>query len=268
MARVLFHLRSLLKDQHIHIFTRDFADLVLSELNTVSDFCEYLRKKEAIDKAKRILVLGGEENLLAKYLENESSFLWMEKYDNIVIDDTCWSAFSRNPRFIAKKREDKISQGWDSIIERAHDGSTAAYERAARELARPDRFARRLLAKAFMEAYKEYRRSPLPIFRRMTALDDTTYCFLFMEDGYELPRKRRTSMLSLMCFVARGLPPFNSRVIGIATEKENRSYDYCVLIQPTWRPEDEARKIEIQRECGIFVRPRVFQVGEDEYPEA
>jgi hypothetical protein len=124
-----------------------------------------------------------------------------------------------------------------------------------------------VLSKVFMDAYKQYWDCPLPVFRRMFPVDDTTYCFLFMEDGNELPRKRRTAMLSLMCFVARGLPPFNSRVIGIATEKENRSYDYCVFIQPTWRPEDEARKLEIQKEYGIFVNPKATRAAEDEYPE-
>lgn len=254
------------KDRLIHVFTRDFADLVLSELDTVSDFCEYLSKKEAIDPNKRILVMGSERNLLGKYLENGRSFSWMNEYDNVVIDDTVWSAFSGNSQFYAKKHEDEISYGWDSIIDRAHDGSSASYERAARELARPNRFARRILAKSFMEAYQEYCVCPLPIFRRMLPVDDTTYCFLFMEDGHELPRKRRTAMLALMCFVARGLPPHNSRVIGIATERENRSYDYCVRIQPEWRAVDEAKKLEIQRECGIFANPRVMRAREDEYP--
>jgi hypothetical protein len=263
-----FSFAQLVKDRLIHIFTRQFADLILSELDTVSDFCEYLRKKEALDKNKSILILGGEENLLAKYLENARSFTWMEKYDNVVIDDTVWSAFSTSPQFRAKKREDEVSLGWDSIIDRAHDGSSPAYERAARELARPGRFARRILSKCFMDAYKQYWSCPLPLFRRMVPVDDTTYCFLFMQDGHELPRKRRTAMLSLMCFVARGLPPFNSRVVGIATEKENRSYDYCVFIAPRWRPEDEARKLEIQKEYGIFVNPKAVQAGEDEYPEA
>src|ERR1035441_5045533 len=172
-----------------------------------------------------ISVLMGEENLLAKYLQQGRSFSWMDKYDSILIDDTVWPAFSHDPQFLAKKREDEISYGWDSIIDRAHDGSSAAYERAARELARPNRFARRVLSKLFMDAYKEYWDCPLPVFRRMAPVDDTTYCFLFMEDGHELPRKRRTAMLTLMCFVARGLPPYNNRVVGIATEKENRSYD-------------------------------------------
>ena len=263
----LFPFAEFLKDQHIHVFTRDFSGLILSELDTVSDFCEYLRKKEAIDKSKKILILGGEENLLAKYLQQGRSFSWMDKYDSILIDDTVWPAFSHDPQFLAKKREDEISYGWDSIIDRAHDGSSAAYERAARELARPNRFARRVLSKLFMDAYKEYWDCPLPVFRRMAPVDDTTYCFLFMEDGHELPRKRRTAMLTLMCFVARGLPPYNNRVVGIATEKENRSYDYCVRVQPNWRPEDEARKLEIQEKTGIFAKPRVARASEDEYPE-
>ncbi|MGD0467542.1 MAG: hypothetical protein ABSA54_04130 [Terriglobales bacterium] len=254
------------KDRLVHVFTREFSDTLLSELDTVSDFCEYLRKKEAIEKNKMIFVLGGEENLLAKYLEHGRSFSWMDNYDNVVIDDTVWPAFSANPQFLAKKRENEISYGWDSIIDRAHDGSSAEYERAARELARPDRFSRRLLSKSFMEAYKQYLDSPLPIFRRMMPLGDTTYCFLFMEDGNQLPRKRRTAMLQCMCFVARGLPPMNKRVIGIATERENRSYDYCVRIQPQWRAEDETTKIQIQKGTGIFVRPRLMVVGEDEYP--
>jgi len=253
------------KERLIHVFTRQFTDLALSELDTVSDFCEYLRKKEAIDKNKMILVMGGEENLLAKYLESWRSFSWMDKCDYALIDETGWPAFSQNPQFLAKKREDQISYGWDSIIDRAHDGASQHYERAARELARPDRFARRILSKTFLEGYKEYLEGTLPVFRRMTALDETTYCFLSMEDGEE-PRKRRRAMLGAMCFIARGLPPMNKCVIGVATEAANLAYDYCVFIQPEWGADDEARKLQIQHDTGIFVNPRLTTSGEDEYP--
>ena len=256
----------IVKERLIHAFTREFADLALSELDTVSDFCEYLRKKEAIDRNKMIFVMRGEEHLLAKYLENGHNFSWMDNYDNILIDDTVWPAFSRNPQFLAKKQHDQISYGWDSIIDRAHDSTSKNYERLARELARPDRFTRRILSKSFLEAYGEHLKASQPLFRRMMPVGDTTYCFLFMEDGQDLPRKRRTAMLKAMCFVARGLPPFNKRVIGVATEAENRSYDYCAFFQPEWSDEDEARKLRLQKETGIFVNPKILAVGEDEYP--
>lgn len=203
---------------------------------------------------------------MAKYLELSHSFSWMDNYDNILIDDTVWASFSRHPQFLAKKAEDKVSYVWDGVIDRAHDGTSDHYERLARELARPDRFTRRVISKSFLEAYGEYMEKKPPIFRRMTAFGDTTYCFLFMEDG-KGPRERRKAMLAWMCFVARGIPPMNKRVIGVATEAENRSYDYCVRIQPEWSKEDEANKLKVQEDTGIFVNPRRQMAGEDEYPE-
>jgi len=249
----------------IHVFTREFADIALSELDTVSDFCDYLRKKESIDKNKTLVVSGGEENLLGKYLELGHSFSWMDNYDHILIDDTIWPKFLSLVQVQAKKEADRISYGWDSIIDRAHDGTSSQYELVARELARPDRFQRRLLSKSFWEAYCEYRELDRLIFRRATVLGDTTYCLLFMEDGEE-PRKKRREMLSLMCFVARGLYPDNKRVIGIATEAETRSYDFCLRVQAEWTVEDEENKKKVQEKTGIFVNPRKTQDGEDEYP--
>src|ERR1700682_180058 len=211
------------KDRAIHVFTRDFADIALSELDTVSDFCDYLRRKETIDQNKMIMVVGGEENLLAKYLECGRSFSWMDNYDTVLVDDTIWPKFQSLPQVQAKKQADSISYGWDSIINRAHDGTSARYEVIAREMARADRFQRRVLSKSFLEAYGEFRDAGHFIMRRLTALAGTTYCFLFMEDG-EGPREKRKEMLSLMCFVARGLHPENKKVIGVATEAANRSY--------------------------------------------
>ena len=253
------------KERMIHVFTREFADIALSELDTVSDFCTYLQRKEAIDGDKDVLVHGGEENLLAKYLEDLHTFSWMGNYDHIVVAEDVWPSFSTLPRYLAKKESDRISHGWDSIINRAHDGTSARYERVARELARPDRFQRRGLSKAFYEAYSEFCGTKHQMIRRVLKLEDTTYCFLFMEDG-KGERKRRKAMLSLMCFVARGLYPENTKVIGIATEAANASYDFCLRVQPTWTSKDERTKTKIQQEIGIFVSPRQTKSGEDEYP--
>jgi hypothetical protein len=147
------------KNRMIHAFTREFADIALSELNTVSDFCAYLRNKEAIDKKKMLVVGGGEENLLGKYLELGRSFSWMDNYDNIFNDETIWPKFTSLEQVKGKQKADRISYGWDSIIDRAHDGTSSRYELVARELARPDRFQRRILAKSFFEGYSEFRGS-------------------------------------------------------------------------------------------------------------
>jgi hypothetical protein len=136
---------------------------------------------------------------------------WMDNYDNILIDGTVWSALTRNPQFIAKKLEDQVSYGWDSVIDRAHDGTSEHYECLARELARPDRFTRRVISKSFLEAYGEYMDKKPPIFRRMTAFGDTTYCFLLMEDG-KGPRERRKARARMECPCHLGMRTEGSQI--------------------------------------------------------
>jgi hypothetical protein len=225
-----------------------------------------LRSKESLPADKEILIIGGEENLLAKYLENGRSFSWMDEADMVMIDETVWPKFSSLPQVKEKKKLDRISYGWDATINRAHDGTSNRYERVARELARLDRFKRRVLSQSFFEAYSEYRSNGIPIFRRCTVLEDTTYCFLFMEDGRN-DRPIRKAMLGNMCFIARGLHPQNSKVLGIATEAENRSYDFCLLVKPEWTSEDKQMSLEMQAKTGIFVNPRQTTDQVDEYPE-
>lgn len=253
------------KEFKVHVFTREFADIVLTELDTISDFTAYLAAKETITE-KEIRIDGGEENLLGKYLHAGRNFDWMKNYDLIMIDDTVWPAIQKKPEFIAKKKLDQVSYGWDSMIERAHEGSSQ-YERVARELARPDRFTRRVLSESFFEAYKELVGSNHEMLRRHMSVGDTTYCFLITNDD-EYPSPRRRQMLSLMCQVARGLPPMNKRVIGVATGKSNRSYDFVHLYAEKWSDTDERRKQTIQEKYGIFVSPRITASDSDEYPKA
>lgn len=252
------------KKHLVHGFTRDFADIAMSELDTIADFCQYLRTKESIDLNKTIMILGGEENLLGKYIEHGRSFSWMDNYDVIHIDDTIWPKISQLPQYIKKKKMDQISYGWDSMIERAHEG-TSKYERLARELARHDRFTRRVLSEAFMEAYAEFIGCNMDMLRRQMVLGDTTYCFLITND-VEHPSKRRQNMLQAMCLVARGINPENSRVIGVATSRDNRNYDFVHLNIPEWTSQLEAEKVKLQRECGIFVSPRITATNSSEFP--
>jgi hypothetical protein len=253
------------KKHLVHGFTREFADIALSELSTLADFCFYLRTKESIDLNKIITIFGGEENLLGKYIEHGRSFSWMDNYGVIQIDDTIWPTISQMPQYIKKKEMDRISAGWDSMIERAHEG-TPKYERLARELARPDRFTRRVLSESFMEAYAEImERQDMHMIRRQMVLGDTTYCFLVTNDT-EHPSKRRQSMLQAMCLVARGINEQNSRVVGVATSRDNRNYDFFHLNIPEWTSELEAEKTRLQSQFGIFVSPRITKTRSSEFP--
>ena len=149
----LFSFIEHIKRYTAHVFTRDFTQNILAELDTIGDFVAYLRAKESVvQQGKQILILGGEEELLAFYLLNNRSFARFEEATNVMIDEGSWQRLQDDPRFKAKKREDEISYGWDDIINRAHEGF-ADYEIIARELARPTRFQRRFLSKSFFDAH-------------------------------------------------------------------------------------------------------------------
>lgn len=257
-----------IKSHTVHVLTRDFTQTILSELDTISDFTCYIRAKEAlVSENKQIIILGGEEELLAFYLMNNRSFGRLNEATDVMIDQGSWEHFQNNQEYRIKKEEDTISYVWDSIINRAHEGSSE-YERVARELARPNRFERRYLSKAYIDAQiraendKEY-----DVLRRLVLLRGVTYCFIFGDDPE--PRARRKNMLLQMCWIARGRFQENRKVIGIASDKKvrpTRSYDFCLIDIPEWTQENQKQIERLQQETGILVNPVWGYAHEDEYP--
>jgi len=259
-----------IKGYTIHVFTRDFTQIILNELDTISDFTNYLRAKEAlVGKDKQLIILGGEEELLALYLGNNRSFERLNEATRVMIDQGSWEHFQNSQEYKEKKKQDEISYGWDHIINRVHEASPE-YEIVARELARPNRFERRVLSKDFFEAYiiadndKQY-----PLFRRTFALNGVTYCFLFADDTK--PRDYRKGMLKWMCYIARGIYKENRKVLGIATEKKaspTYSYDFVLLDMPEWTEENQKEMEKIQQETKILLNPVISIAHEEEYPKS
>jgi hypothetical protein len=257
------------KEKLAHVFTREFLGIVLNELDTVVDFVEYLRaKEELLGHLDRLLIAGGEKELLAFYLKNGRSFDQLKGNAIVIIEEGTWADLLKRPEYLAKQEADKISYGWDSIIDRAHEAAVPEYERVARELARTDRFTRRCLAKSFFDAHIEaHEVGDKDVFRRVMAKDGITYCFLFMDDPE--PREFRKAQLAALCFVARGKIEKNPHVIGIATEKTIQpecSYDFCYLEMPEWTAASAAEAAEIQRNTGLLTNAETRAVHEDEYP--
>lgn len=255
------------KDNIIHVFTREFTQIALRELDTVSDFTSYLQAKEVLTrKDKRFIILGGEQELLALYLMNNRSFEKLEKATHIMIDEGSWEHLQNMEEYKAKKKEDEISYGWDSMINIIHKTSPE-YEKVARELARPNRFKRRYLSKVYLGAHmKAHNDNKHDLLRRVLPMDDVTYCFLF-QDG---PRERRIAMLSAICQIARVKSPENKKVIGIATEKKIRprcSYDFCLVNIPELTEEYQKYINELQKDTGILTNPIFGYTHEEEYPK-
>lgn len=251
----------------IHIFNKNFLEIILEELDTIDDFIKYIRiKEEFIKLDKRMVIIGGEEELLAYYIGHDKSLDEFQNYDDIIIDEGGWIKLRDNQKYKQKKKDDEISYGWDDIINRIHECSPK-YEIVARELARPNRFYRRVLGKVYYEAMVMADKDKIHnIYRRFFDLNDTTYCFLFTDN--KKPRTYRQNMLQWMCFVARGKFQSNKKVIGIATEKEvspTCSYDFVLLDIPVWTDDNQKEMELAQNKLGILVNPSRKEINEDEY---
>ena len=215
-----------------------------------------------------MMIMGGEQELLAYYLQNNRSFSQFKEATNILIEEGIWEEYISKPEYRNKKKQDEYSYGWDSIIDRAHEGSSE-YEKVARELARPNRFERRMLSKTFLEAQiRAHEDNKADMFRRILTTNGVSYVFLYFSDNH--PREQRKEMLFAICFFARGKFKDNKKVIGIATEKKFEptcSYDYCVIDKPDWTDDDENRMLKIQEGLGLFKNPEISRISDEEYPK-
>lgn len=199
---------------------------------------------------------------------NGRSFDSLKDATNVLIDQGSWEKFRNSHEYRDKKEENKISYGWDDIINKIHEASPE-YEVVARELARPNRFERRVLSKVYFEGYVLADKDKTHnIFRRTFDLNGVTYCFLFADDTKQ--RDYRKRMLTWMCYVARGTYKSNKKVIGIATEKAASptcSYDFVLLDMPEWTEQNQSEMKKVQQETGIFLNPQLNIIHEDEYPK-
>lgn len=253
----------------INVFSDESLQILLSELNTITDFTQYLRDKKNLFENKEInlVIDGGEHELMAYYLMNDRSFEQYNTKGVWFLQSGAWEQFNKSEKYKSKKEADRISYGWDNIIDRAHEGSKK-YERLARELARPDRFKRRMLADAFYGAYKasNANESEGMFYRRIVSMDDATYCFLFMDT--RIDRKERVDILTAICMVAR-IKFDKQKVIGVATGSKIRkinAYDYCVMDIPRVTEKFKSDTENMQQELKIFINAKEVAVTEDEYP--
>jgi len=257
------------KEHLIHTFTKDFTEIVLNELDTISDLQRYLQDRERLSNTKTsLIVMGGEEQILAYYLTNNRCFDKFKNRNAVILEDDIWEGLKNNPKYQVKKEADRVSYLWDGIIDGSHEGDSFQNELIARELARHDRFDRRIYGKAFLEAHiKAHNRGET--FRRFMHLEnqDVVYCFLFQDDPD--PRENRKRHLKEMCHVARSKYK-DKKIIGIATEvkiKPGYSYDFALFKVHEWTEEDQKELERIQANTDILKNPDKLLVHEDEYPD-
>jgi hypothetical protein len=278
---------------YVHVFDDVTLNIVLRELDTITDFTDYLTCKEALVRSGKLLVAAGEEELLARYLtqlnqEGKHAFVIPEDADGAFFAEGSWDLVATNPQYIAKKEADRQSYAWDGLIEKfsghiaagtlatGNERPLADHERGIRVMAGESRFARRSLVQALFHllatAPNNHDATRLVLTKQAP---ERAYQFLISPRrsglSYGAYRERRVAILSAYCQVAKVKRPELLDIIGLATEPmgvEHRSEDLGYIDARAWTAEDEKRARKLQARTGILVAPAETPFHDEEYPKA
>ena len=105
-------------DGFVHVFDEVSFERILHELDTVTDFVNYLSDKEKFltnSRLTNIVMEGSEEDLLAYYMSNNRKF--PEENSTVILAEGIWETFEKTPEYESKKHADQDSYIWDRIIQ-------------------------------------------------------------------------------------------------------------------------------------------------------
>jgi hypothetical protein len=277
---------------YVHVFDDTTLDIVMSTLDTVSDFTSYLVKKEKFLTSDMLVSAAGEEHLLAAYLgklnkDGVHDFVIDDGYSAVSLGEGIWENFVNSPERKAQIAHDQISYSWDKMIEKfVHHLMTGTQyfgsghpveeqEVAFRFMAREPRTRRRMLAISLHEVLEKSLTAKFFSARAMTSEDERFpyYVFLFMHRKPDLTddeyRNMRIHLLSDYCAVAKLVYPKAKDIIGIASEAglpDRRSEDLIYLDARHWTEEDQERARKKQDALGILKEVSSQAAREYEYP--
>jgi hypothetical protein len=273
--------------EFVHVLDDISLTILLTELDTISDFVNFLIKKEAFVRSGKLALSAGEMELLAYYIRNTDKqgvhdFVLPDDQPQLVIDKGIWESTQRHPAYLRRKNDDKISYVWDRLIliftKPMMDGSLLIWgnefdikrhELAVRIMAKETRLRRRGLSVDILEAIKiahpEKRFARIIVEPGPMQGGDTGYIFLQLPNtnnkygaDYDAYREVRRQMLDIYCHVTKSRFPYLQRVIGIGTEppkytREGGTSEDLVLIEfDEWSEEQQKKAEKMSKELNIF----------------
>ncbi len=240
----------------VHVLDDATLDIVLGELDTITDLTSYLSKKEKLIRSGQLTVAAGEEELVAYYMTHMNSSgehdftkpdgTSLGENDHIGFDGGFYDELRRNMQYRAKKAADVVSYGWDKLIEQFTTNMLAGttivpegmrfelseLEQGIRHMALVHRYKRRLFGEAIQDAFEKsvttdrFTRVLLPGLsdrERETAFFFMTLAIPKFEvkGGYEGYRAARRKMLEIYAYAVLEKHRDLRRVVGVATELRN-----------------------------------------------
>lgn len=227
----------------VHVLDETTLDIVLQELDTVSDFVTYLSKKqERLAESGAEFCIPGEEELVALYLSQfdpKSQEHYFPEAPNdalVVLKEGCWTSLVASKSYRARRKENEISYLWDELIEYQNkhiisgsasvlygEESIEIYERVMRMMAQENRLARRILGESISRA-RGVNKKGKRFTRTVVGGPDKKRAYVFMslphpaEISYSQYRELRQDQLLGYCYGCKLKFDHVREVVGIAFE--------------------------------------------------
>ena len=184
------------RENPIHVFDSYNLEIILSELDTVTDLTNYLEEK--VDVIRRYnLSYCGEEDLLAHYFFNYDETQKRYRIDidqtdisHLAIAESTWSALRESEKYQARKSANEVSYFWDGLIQytcqSALDDTLVGHsiwlgKSAVQEMAKESRLSRRMLSKHMLDSVERFREVGSNSFRRFMPLPDAKIGYVFLQ---------------------------------------------------------------------------------------
>lgn len=290
----------------VHVFDEVALDIVIEELDTISDFTEYLDKRADFIRSGRLFIASGEEDLLAHYAmhvnkNGDHDFVppgngeWSQE-ESLIIAPGNFEYYINHDQYKSKKRADEISYLWDylisnftkhmlggtSIVLPGHSFSIKKSEVAVRHMALQRRIVRRSHSEAIKGALEAgqkqevFFRAMMPGARskeRETGFFILTLQYLdWMHDkgGYKTYRELRTFYLQTYARALLIRAPHLREVVGIAMEPPGRqgggSEDIIYAAQSDWTRDEREESATDCEQLGIMTSLKETPYHGEEFP--
>jgi hypothetical protein len=216
--------------------------------------------------------MGNEQDLLAKYLENDRKFpsYFGEDYTNMMLElDGAWDAYEAREEVKLKKQHDHISYFVDELVKNEILINNKTFNISlAKELLSFNRFERRVIGQSFFDVLKQYAdKSGWHIARRHGKVGDILVSFAIF--GKEMKSEAVDTFLKL---ALQGYSLFEGyktqRSILIASNNDLTQFKMGYLNDV--KPFDKAYEKFLEKDLkkmNWFQNPKMTPFSFKEYPE-
>ena len=239
------------KTEKIHVLDSYNLDIILNELDTLSDISQYFKTKEKLIDKLSVLAYCGEEDLLGNYLQKYKEFSNLDislpkDVGAVFVKEGGWQKVVKSFEYKSWKKSLKVSYNWDALLQLASEyalndkleGSGLVFlgKSALYEMAKEPRNMRRLLAKKIAkEENKKYKGKDFSIISLPSSIENTYYVILQYPlcEHNEDKRENIKKELAILCEAYSAVVPNAKKIIGIAINSfSNKKYlfaDFALL---------------------------------------